>query len=172
IATLRVSGQVELDDVVRRASGELRTLRVVDHVIGRGDDVGERSDPGEVVVDPLNWTDLRHERGTLASHGQAHIRHVSRPARLVRSVRMDSMTYPPYMREKARRLRAQQELTIDEIAARMAVSRTTVYFWVADMPRPERCRSRRGSAHALGNKAMQVKYKRLRDEAYELGRWE
>jgi len=85
---------------------------------------------------------------------------------------MESMTYPPYMREKARRLRAQQELTIDEIAARMAVSRTTVYFWVADMPRPERCRSRRGSAHALGNKAMQVKYKRLRDEAYELGRWE
>ncbi len=82
------------------------------------------------------------------------------------------MTYPLYMREKARKLRAEQELTIDEIANRLAVSRTTVYFWVGDMPRPKRCRTRPGSGHGMGNKAMQLKYKRLRDEAHELGRWE
>jgi transposase-like protein len=82
------------------------------------------------------------------------------------------MTYPPYMREKARKLRADQELTIDEIAERLGVSRTTVYFWVGDMPRPKRCRARRGPGHAKGNRAMQAKYKRLRDEAYELGKWE
>jgi hypothetical protein len=82
------------------------------------------------------------------------------------------MTYPPYMREKARKLRRQKELTIDEIAERLAVSRTTVYFWVGDMPRPARCYTRAGPNQILGNKAMQAKYKRLRDEAYELGKWE
>jgi hypothetical protein len=82
------------------------------------------------------------------------------------------MTYPPYMREKARKLRAEQELTIDEIAERLRVSRTTVYFWVGDMPRPKRCVVRPGPGHAMGNKAMQEKYKRLRDEAYELGKCE
>ena len=76
------------------------------------------------------------------------------------------------MRDKARQLRREQELTIDEIAARLAVSRTTVYFWVGDMPRPQRCVARKGPGHALGNKAMQRKYKRLREEAYELGRTE
>jgi AcrR family transcriptional regulator len=79
------------------------------------------------------------------------------------------MTYPPYMREKARKLRAEKELTIDEIAARLGVSRTTVYFWVGDMPRPARCRSRNGPGRALGNAAMQAKYRRLREQAYEEG---
>lgn len=80
------------------------------------------------------------------------------------------MTYPPYMRKKARQLRAEHELTIDEIAERLGVSRTTVYFWVGDMPRPKRCLARPGST--LGNRAMQRKYKRLRDEAHELGKLE
>jgi AcrR family transcriptional regulator len=74
------------------------------------------------------------------------------------------------MREKARQLRREEELTIDEIAERLGVSRTTVYFWVGDMPRPARCRSRNGAGHALGNTAMQAKYRRLREEAYEEGR--
>jgi len=76
------------------------------------------------------------------------------------------------MREKARQLRRDQELTIDEIAERLAVSRTTVYFWIGDMARPARCLTRKGPGHTLGNQAMQAKYKRLRDEAYELGRSE
>jgi AcrR family transcriptional regulator len=80
------------------------------------------------------------------------------------------MTYPPYMREKARKLRAEQELTIDEIAERLGVSRTTVYFWVGDMPRPQRCLVRRGPGHTRGNQAMQAKYRRLREEAYNEGR--
>ena len=82
------------------------------------------------------------------------------------------MTYPPYLREKARLLRAEKELTIDEIAERLAVGRTTVYTWVRDMPRPTRCVRRDGPNHALGNRAMQARYKRERDEAYELGHWE
>jgi AcrR family transcriptional regulator len=80
------------------------------------------------------------------------------------------MTYPPDMREKARQLRRDEDLTIDEIAERLGVSRTTVYFWVGDMPRPARCRSRNGQGHALGTAAMQEKYRRLREDAYEEGR--
>jgi DNA-binding XRE family transcriptional regulator len=73
------------------------------------------------------------------------------------------------MREKARKLRAEQELTIDEIAERLGVSRTTVFFWVGDMPRPKRCLARQAPAHVTGNRAMQAKYRRLREEAYEEG---
>jgi transposase-like protein len=79
------------------------------------------------------------------------------------------VTYPPYMREKARELRAEQELTIDEIAGRLSVSRTTVYFWVGDMPRPARAKSRQTPNQKKGSQAMQAKYRRLRDEAHELG---
>jgi AcrR family transcriptional regulator len=73
------------------------------------------------------------------------------------------------MREKARQLRREEALTIDEIAERLGVSRTTVFFWVGDLPRPTRCLSRRGSGHAMGNKAMQAKYRRLREKAYQEG---
>lgn len=77
------------------------------------------------------------------------------------------------MREKARQLRRDKDLTIDEIAERMAVSRTTAYFWVGDMPRPKRVVQRANPPPAeLGSRAMQAKYRRLREEAYELGRWE
>jgi hypothetical protein len=79
------------------------------------------------------------------------------------------MTYPPYLRKKARQLRAEQQLTIDEIADRLAVSRTTIFFWVGDMPRPSRCLSRANVGHAAGNAAMQAKYRHLREEAYREG---
>jgi hypothetical protein len=82
------------------------------------------------------------------------------------------VTYPPYLREKARQLRREKDLTIDEIAERLAVSRTTVYLWVHDMPRPRRATSRQSPNQKLGNLAMQAKYRRLREEAYEPGYWE
>jgi hypothetical protein len=82
------------------------------------------------------------------------------------------MTYPPYLREKARELRGQKNLTIDEIAERLSVGRTTVFYWVGDMSRPARCTRRSGPAHQLGSKAMQRAYKRKREEYYELGHWE
>lgn len=82
------------------------------------------------------------------------------------------MTYPPYLREKARQLRRKKDLTIDEIAARLAVSRTTVYLWIHDMPRPKRVTSRQTPNQRKGNRAMQAKYRRIRDEAYKLGYWE
>jgi len=66
-------------------------------------------------------------------------------------------------------LRAEHELTIDEIAERLVVSRTTVYLWVHDMPRPKRATSRQTPNQRRGNQAMQAKYKRLRQEAYKEG---
>jgi transcriptional regulator with XRE-family HTH domain len=73
------------------------------------------------------------------------------------------MTHPDYLREKARSLRISKKLTIDEIAERLALPRTTIYYWVRDLriPRapsagwPE-------SARRLGNLAMQAKYRRIR----------
>lgn len=86
------------------------------------------------------------------------------------------MTYPLSLREKARVMRRDKELTIDEIAERLAVGRTTVFSWVHDMPRPARCEHRVlvGSdiGRARGVAAMKAKYKRLRVLAYELGFWE
>jgi hypothetical protein len=78
------------------------------------------------------------------------------------------VTYPPYMREKARQLR-EQDLTIDEIAERLAVGRTTAYLWTYDVPRPARALSRQTPNQRRGNEAMQAKYRRLREEAYEEG---
>jgi hypothetical protein len=82
------------------------------------------------------------------------------------------VTYPPYLREKARQLRSEKDLTIDEIAERLAVGRTTVFYWVGDMPRPARCKARTGPPRFFGTKAMQAKYKRVREEARVLGEWE
>jgi excisionase family DNA binding protein len=77
------------------------------------------------------------------------------------------MAYPRYLREKARELRTKKKLTIDELAERLALSRTTVYYWVRDIPIP---RSRQHVGQRRGNRRMQVNYQRLRDEAYEEGR--
>lgn len=82
------------------------------------------------------------------------------------------MTYAPQIREKARELRVTQSLTIDEIADRLAISRTTAFAWTSDLERPKRAISMAGGTGISGNRAMQRKYRRLREQAYELGRWE
>jgi excisionase family DNA binding protein len=81
------------------------------------------------------------------------------------------MAHPVYLREKARSMRAERKLTIDELAERLALSRSTIYYWVRDMPIP---RSGSGggwpeSARRKGNRAMQRKYRLLREAAYREG---
>src|SRR5215207_4364694 len=66
VAAVRIARQVELDDVVGRADGELGTLDLVDHVVGGSDDVGGR-DLAEVVVHRLKGKDLCHGDDTLDS---------------------------------------------------------------------------------------------------------
>jgi excisionase family DNA binding protein len=82
------------------------------------------------------------------------------------------LAHPDYLRDKARQLRVSKKLTIDELADRLALSRSTIYYWVRDLPIPG---SGPGgeftqAARPMGNRAMQGKYRRLREEAYAEGR--
>jgi transposase len=54
------------------------------------------------------------------------------------------MAYPAYVREKARKLRVEKHLSIDEIAERLVLPKTTIYGWVRDLPleAPTACQSR------------------------------
>jgi excisionase family DNA binding protein len=90
------------------------------------------------------------------------------------------MAHAAYIREKARSLRRERRLTIDELAERLALSRSTIYYWVRDLPIPgsgpggefpASARRKAASARRKGNRAMQRKYRRLREQAYREG-WE
>jgi hypothetical protein len=76
------------------------------------------------------------------------------------------LAYPAYVREKARSLRVDRRLSIVEIAERLALPKTTIYYWVRDLPlgRPRR------ENQLAGTRAMQRKFRVLREAAYEDGR--
>jgi hypothetical protein len=76
------------------------------------------------------------------------------------------MAHPAYIREKARELRVERRLSIVEIAERLALPKTTVFYWVRDIPLG---RSRRDNPDT-GARAMQSKFRLLREEAYREGR--
>jgi AcrR family transcriptional regulator len=80
------------------------------------------------------------------------------------------MAYPAYVREKARKLRVEKRLSIDEIAERLALPKTTIYYWVRDLPlgRPRRA----NPGQRKGNQRMRAKYRLRRAAAYALGRLE
>jgi hypothetical protein len=50
------------------------------------------------------------------------------------------MAHSNYLRQMARLLRVEQRLTVDQLAARLALPRSTVYYWVRDLPLHERGR--------------------------------
>ncbi len=81
------------------------------------------------------------------------------------------MAQAPYLREKVRQPRIERKLTTDELADRLALSRSTIYYWVRDLPIPG---SGPGgefpeSARRLGTRAMQRKCRLVREHAYEEG---
>ena len=80
------------------------------------------------------------------------------------------MAYPAYVREKARKLRVEKHLSIDEIAERLALPKTTIYYWVCDLPlgRPRRANPGQGK----GNRTMRAKCRLRRAASYALGRLE
>ena len=78
------------------------------------------------------------------------------------------MAYPPYIRARARELRVKNHLSLDELAEHLALPKTTIYYWIKDLPLG---RDRRESPHN-GTRAMQAKYRRLREAAYEQGQAE
>jgi len=78
--------------------------------------------------------------------------------------------HAPYLREKARQLRVEKKLTIDQLAERLALSRSTIYYWVVDLPippTPARKLAQRRAAAATSRK-----HRLLREEAYGQGRAE
>lgn len=98
---------------------------------------------------------------------------MDRPARNVRIryERTFDMTHPSCLREQARRLRAEKRLTIDELAERLALSRSTVYDLVRDMPIPGSGPGTGFSSEGQrkGTRAMKRKYRLLREAAYREG---
>jgi hypothetical protein len=81
------------------------------------------------------------------------------------------MAHAEYIREKARTMRIEHKFTIDGLAERLALPRTTIYYWVRDLPVPG---SGSGgvwpeSARRKGTLAMQRKYRLLREAAYAQG---
>lgn len=75
-----------------------------------------------------------------------------------------------YLREKARQLRVEKQLTIDQIAERLALSRSTIYHWVHDLaipPTPARKLAQRRAAAVTSRK-----HRLLREQAYARGRAE
>src|SRR3954447_15678989 len=79
------------------------------------------------------------------------------------------VTHPAYIREKARQMRTERDLTIDEIAERLAISRQTIFYWVKDVPLKKPRRRPDYESRAVANS---LRYKLLRDAAYEQGRRE
>lgn len=71
-----------------------------------------------------------------------------------------------HLRQKALHLRADQQLSLDEIVERLKLPRGTVYHWIKDIPIPPR---RQHTGQRLGTAAMQAKYAALRDAAYAQG---
>jgi hypothetical protein len=80
------------------------------------------------------------------------------------------MAYPAYVREKARELRVERRLSIDEIAERLALPKTTIFYWVRDIPlqRPRRA----NPGQRRGNRGMRRKYRDQREAAYAEGKAE
>lgn len=77
------------------------------------------------------------------------------------------MTHPDYIREKAIQLRVEKKLTIDEIADRLALSRTTVFYWVDGLKIPKT--KKPSAARQRASDANRDKAKLKRDLAYAEG---
>lgn len=73
-----------------------------------------------------------------------------------------------HLRQKAVELRTQRQMTLDEIVERLQLPKTTIYYWIKDIPIPRR-RPEQNFGQQLGTKAMQAKFAALRQQAYEQG---
>jgi transposase-like protein len=84
------------------------------------------------------------------------------------------MAYPAYIREKAIQLRVERDLTIDEIAERLALPRTTIFYWVKDIPLKRERQPSLKLAQIRAGEASRARHQKLRDDAYARGieEWE
>jgi hypothetical protein len=77
------------------------------------------------------------------------------------------VAHADYIRQKAIKMRLDTRLTIDEIAERLALSRTTVFYWVKDIPIPET--RKQSAARQRASDANRNQARKKRETAYEEG---
>ena len=76
-------------------------------------------------------------------------------------------SYPAYIKQKAIDLRTDKKMTLGEIVDRLKIPKTTVYGWIKDIPIPRT--NAQTEAQRRGTQAMQAKYAKIRDDAYQQG---
>jgi hypothetical protein len=81
------------------------------------------------------------------------------------------MAHAAYIRKKACELRVERRLTLDEIAERLALPRTTIYSWIRDLPVPDEVShsDKRQAARRRAGRAIERKYRLRREAAYRDG---
>lgn len=77
------------------------------------------------------------------------------------------MAHPDYIRERAVQLRVEKKLTIDEIAERLSLGKTTIYYWVKDIPIPET--ERQSERRLKASRANSERARNRREDAYRKG---
>ena len=73
-----------------------------------------------------------------------------------------------HLKEKAINFRL-KNMALDDIAERLNVKRTTVYYWIKDCPNLKERTEKQTKAQKIGTKAMVDKYAKIRSLAYEKG---
>jgi len=74
-----------------------------------------------------------------------------------------------HLREKAIELRTRQNLTLDELVERLGLPRTTIYYWIKDLPIPRT--EQQSAARQRASDANRERARAKRDAAYQQG-WE
>jgi hypothetical protein len=81
-----------------------------------------------------------------------------------------SMAHPAYIREKARQLRRDKQLTIDELVERLGLPRTTIFYWVRDIPISRKPNTTLPpAARVAAARANRRRFALLRKAAYDRG---
>ena len=82
------------------------------------------------------------------------------------------VAHPPYLRAKARELRTKNKMSLDEIAECLALGKTTVWYWISDLPDPAiklRDSAGRRRGREAASRANRERAKAKRDLAYRQG---
>jgi hypothetical protein len=72
-----------------------------------------------------------------------------------------------HLREKAICLRTKQQMTLEEIVERLALPKTTVYYWIRDIP--ILWTERQSEAQRQKAEKVRIKFAALREQAYQQG---
>ncbi len=72
-----------------------------------------------------------------------------------------------HLRNKAIELRTKHNMTLEEIMERLSLPKTTVYYWIKDIPIPRT--EKQSAAQQIRSEKIRVKFALLREAAYQEG---